>query len=42
MDTLFLGIFDTDMTKTILLEEFLLCVGSSLLIGIILFQNFKI
>ena len=36
MDTLFLGIFDTDMTKTILLEEFLLCVGSSLLIGIIL------
>lgn len=36
MDTLFLGLFDTDMTRTIGLDEFLLCVGCSLLIGIIL------
>ncbi len=36
MDTLFLGLFDTDMTKTIMLEEFLLCIGCSLVIGIIL------
>ncbi len=36
MDTLFLGLFDTDMTKTIGLEEFLLCIGCSLLIGVIL------
>ena len=36
MDTLFLGLFDTDMTRTIGLEEFLLCIVCSLLIGIIL------
>ena len=36
MDTLFLGLFDTDMTRTIGVDEFLLCVGCSLLIGIIL------
>ena len=36
MDTLFLGLFDTDMTRTIGLEEFLLCVGCSLVIGIVL------
>lgn len=36
MDTLFLGLFDTDMTQTIGLDEFLLCVGCSLVIGIIL------
>ncbi|MBQ6844650.1 MAG: DUF4956 domain-containing protein [Agathobacter sp.] len=40
MDTLFLGIFDTDMTKTIGLEEFLLCVGCSLLIGLILMLGY--
>ena len=36
MDTLFLGLFDTDMTRTIGIEQFLLCIGCSLLIGIIL------
>ena len=36
MDTLFLGLFDTDMTATIGLGDFLLCIGASLLIGIIL------
>ena len=36
MDTLFLGLFDTDMTRTIGIEEFLLCIGCSLLIGIVL------
>ena len=36
MDTLFLGLFDTDMTNVITISEFLLCVGCSLLIGIIL------
>lgn len=40
MDTLFLGIFDTDMTKTIGVEEFLLCVGCSLLIGLILMLGY--
>jgi hypothetical protein len=36
VDTLFLGLFDTDMTRTIGIEQFLLCIGCSLLIGIIL------
>ena len=36
MDKLFLGLFDTDMTATIGLGDFLLCIGASLLIGIIL------
>ncbi len=36
MDRLFLGLFDTDMTNVITISEFLLCVGCSLLIGIIL------
>ena len=36
MDTLFLGLFDTDMTRTIGIEQFLLCIGCSLAIGIIL------
>lgn len=36
MDTLFLGLFDTDMTRTIGIEQFLLCIGCSLVIGIIL------
>ena len=41
MDTLFLGLFDTDMTKTIRIEEFLLCVGCSLLIGMILVLGYR-
>ena len=36
MNTLFLGLFDTDMTKTIGVEDFILCIGCSLLIGVIL------
>ena len=36
MDTLFLGLFDTDMTRTIGIEQFLLCIVCSLVIGIIL------
>jgi hypothetical protein len=36
MDTLFLGLFDTEMTRSITIEEFLLCIGCSLVIGIIL------
>ncbi|MGN0295312.1 MAG: DUF4956 domain-containing protein [Lachnospiraceae bacterium] len=35
-DTLFRGLFDTDMTSVISLTDFLLCMGSSLLIGLIL------
>lgn len=41
MDTLFSGLFDTDMTKTIRIEEFLLCVGCSLLIGMILVLGYR-
>ena len=36
MDTLFLGLFDTDMTTIIGLGDFLLCICCSLLIGLIL------
>lgn len=36
MDTMFLGLFDTDMTNMISVSDFLLCVGCSLVIGIIL------
>jgi hypothetical protein len=36
MDTLFLGLFDTDMTRTIDLGTFLLCIGCSLAIGMVL------
>lgn len=36
MDTLFLGLFDTDMTRTISVESFVLCIICSLVIGIIL------
>ena len=42
MDTLFLGLFDTDMTRTIGVDQFLLCIGSSLLIGIILAAGYMI
>ena len=42
MDTLFLGLFDTDMTSTIGVDQFLLCIGSSLLIGIILAAGYMI
>ena len=36
MDTMFLGIFDTDMTNVISVGDFLLCIGCSLIIGLIL------
>lgn len=36
LDTLFRGLFDTSMTTVIPLPDFLLCVGSALLIGLIL------
>ena len=41
MDTLFLGLFDTDMTATISLGDFMLCIGASLLIGLILAAGYK-
>lgn len=36
LNTIFRGIFDTDMTNVIAPSDFLLCVGSALVIGIIL------
>lgn len=35
LDNLFRGLFDTDMTTVISVTDFLLCVGSSLLIGLL-------
>lgn len=35
-DSVFRGLFDTDMTSVISISDFLLCVGVSLLIGVIL------
>ena len=35
-DTVFNGIFDTDMTAVITVTDFLLCVGSSLLMGLVI------
>lgn len=36
LNTIFKGIFDTDMTSVITVSDFLLCVGCALLIGLIL------
>ena len=36
LDELFRGLFDTDMTRVIPLEDFLLCVGSALVMGLVL------
>lgn len=36
LDSLFRGIFDTSMTSVISVSDFLLCVGSALLIGLLL------
>lgn len=36
LNTIFRGIFDTDMTRVITLPDFLICVGSALIIGMIL------
>ena len=35
-DSIFRGLFDTDMTSVIRVSDFLLCMGCSLLIGLIL------
>lgn len=35
-NTLFQGIFDTDITNVISISDFLLCVGCTLIIGVIL------
>lgn len=40
LETLFRGVFDTDMTATIAVEDFLLCVGCALVIGILLAMCF--
>lgn len=36
METIFKGIFDTDLTKTISVQAFLLCLGISLVLGLII------
>jgi len=36
LDTVFRGLFDTDMTSIISISDFLLCIGSSLVIGLIM------
>lgn len=36
LDTIFQGVFDTDLTSSIAPSNFLLCVGASLLIGLLL------
>lgn len=36
LDTLFRGLFDTDMTSVISISDFLLCIGAALVIGLIL------
>ena len=36
LDSMFRGLFDTDMTRVISVSDFLLCIGCSLLIGLIL------
>lgn len=36
LDTFFKGLFDTDMTAVISVTDFLLCIGASLLIGLVL------
>ncbi len=36
LDSLFQGLFDTDMTSIISVSEFLLCIGCSLVIGLIM------
>ena len=36
LDTFFKGLFDTDMTSRITVSDFLLCIGCSLIVGLIL------
>lgn len=35
LDSIFRGLFDTDMTSVISVSDFLLCVGCSLVIGLL-------
>lgn len=42
LDTIFKGIFDTDITSVISLNTFLLCIGFSLLIGYILAKLYMV
>ena len=42
MDNMFLGLFDTDMTRTIQAGDFLLCIVCSLVIGLILAMAYRI
>ena len=37
LETIFRGVFDTQLTNTITPEQFLLCVGASLVIGLVLY-----
>lgn len=36
LDTLFRGLFDTDMTSVISIADFLLCIGCALVVGLVL------
>ena len=40
LDTFFRGLFDTDMTSVISVSDFLLCIGCSLIIGLILAMGY--
>lgn len=40
LDSLFRGIFDTDMTSVIAVSDFLLCVGCALLVGVLIALSF--
>ena len=35
-DSLFRGLFDTDMARIVSMKDFLLCIGCSLIVGLIL------
>lgn len=41
LDSIFRGLFDTDMTGVISVSDFLLCIGCSLLIGLILAGGYR-
>ncbi|MCD8249963.1 MAG: DUF4956 domain-containing protein, partial [Lachnospiraceae bacterium] len=40
LDSLFRGIFDTDVTSVITVSDFLLCVGCALAIGVLIALSF--
>lgn len=41
MDSFFRGLFDTDMTSVISVYDFLLCIGASLVIGLLLSLTYR-